>query len=54
MRYLKRWRKPAPYDRNLSPDKLAELVKHAGFMVEESKLIGNDTRAVCLRGKKKE
>ena len=52
IRYMKRFRKPAPYNRNLTPDKLAEIVKQAGFVVEESKLIGKDTKAVCVRGRK--
>ena len=50
-RYLKTWGSPAPFNKNLSPDKLVEIVKEAGFAVEESKLIGKDTKAVCLRGK---
>ena len=50
-RYLKTWGSPAPYNKNLSPDKLVEIVKEAGFMVEESKLIGKDTKAVCLRAR---
>lgn len=52
IRYMKRFRKPTPYGRNLSPDGLAGIVRQAGFVVEESKLIGKDTKAVCLRGKK--
>lgn len=50
-RYLKTWGSPAPYNKNLSPDKLVEIVKEAGFAVEESKLIGKDTKAVCLRAR---
>lgn len=52
IRYMRKFGKPAPYNRNLTPDKLAEIVKQAGFMVEESKLIGSETKAVCLRGKR--
>ena len=51
-RYLKTWGSPALYNKNLSPDKLVEIVKEAGFMVEESKLIGKDTKAVCLRARR--
>ena len=52
MRYLRRFGKPAPCSRNFSPGELAEIVKEAGFMVEESILIGRNTNAVCLRGQK--
>ena len=52
LRYLRRWGMPTPYNRNLSPVKLAVLVKEAGFVVAEAKLIGRDTKAVCLIGQK--
>jgi len=52
IRYMKRFRKPAPYSRNLSTKKLTDMVKQAGFMVEELQLIGKDSKAVCLSGKK--
>jgi hypothetical protein len=51
LRYLKRWGRPA-CSRNFSPDELAAIIKEAGFIVEESKLVEKDTKAVCLRGKK--
>jgi len=51
-RYMKKWRSPAPYSRNFSPNELAEIAKEAGLMVEESKLIGKDTKAVCVRSRK--
>jgi len=51
-RYMRKWRRPAPYNRNLSPDELAQIAKEAGFVVEESKLMGKDTKAVCLMGRK--
>ena len=51
-RYLKKWGKPAPYSRNLTPDELARITRAAGFVVEESRLVGKDTTAVCLRGRK--
>ena len=51
-RYIKKWHSPAPYNRNFSPDELAEIVKEAGFVVEESILIGGNTKAVCLGGRK--
>jgi SAM-dependent methyltransferase len=52
LRYLKKFGSPAPYNRSFSPDGLAQIVEGAGFVVEESGLIGKDTKAVCLRGRK--
>ena len=52
IRYMRKFGKPAPYNKSFSPDKLAGIVKQAGFVVEESRLIGKGTKAVCLRGKK--
>ena len=49
---MKKWHSPAPYSRNFSPDELAGIIKEADFAVEELKLIGKDTKAVCLRGQK--
>ena len=52
IRYMRKFGKPAPYNKSFSPDELAGIVKQAGFVVEESRLIGKGTKAVCLRGKK--
>lgn len=52
IRYMRKFGKPAPYNKSFSPDKLAGIVKQAGFAVEESRLISKGTKAVCLRGKK--
>mgnify|MGYP001027721448 CR=1 FL=1 len=52
IRYIKRYGKPCSYSRNLSPDGLAVPVEEAGFVVEEFKLMGKDTKAVCLIGRK--
>ncbi len=52
VRYIEKFHSPAPYNRLLSPDELAEIAKEAGFAVEETKLIGEDTKAVCLRCRK--
>lgn len=52
IRYLRRYGKPCSYSKNLRPDKLAQIAQEAGFVVEELKLIGNDTKAVCLRGRR--
>ena len=51
-RYMRTWHRPPPHGMNPSPGKLATIVKEAGFVVEESKLLGKDAKAVCLRGKK--
>ena len=51
-RYMKKWHSPAPYNRNFSTDELIELVKKAGFVVEGAKLIGRNTKAVCITGRK--
>jgi hypothetical protein len=50
--YLNKWGSPAPYNESFRPDGLAQIVKETGFVVEESRLIGKDTKAVCLRGRK--
>ena len=52
IRYLRRYGRPCSYGRNLRPEELVGMVREAGFVVEESKLLGEDTKAVCLRGKK--
>ena len=51
-RYIKKWRSPAPYSRNFAPEEVTEIAQEAGFMVEESILIGKDTKAVCVTGRK--
>jgi SAM-dependent methyltransferase len=52
IRFLRRYGGPCSYGRNLKPEELVGMVREAGFVVEESKLLGEDTKAVCLRGKK--
>jgi len=52
IRFLRRYGRPCSYGRNLRPEELVGMVKEAGFVVEESKLLGEDTKVVCLRGKK--
>ena len=51
-RYMRTWHRPPPHGMNPSPGKLATIVKKAGFTVEESKLLGKDTKAVCIRARK--
>ena len=50
-RYLRRFGKPPSYNKNFTPDGVVSIVKEAGFVVEELKLIGKDTKAVCLRAR---
>ncbi len=52
IRYLRRYGRPCSYGRNLRPEELVGIVREAGFVVEESKLLGGDAKAVCVRGKK--
>jgi ABC-2 type transport system ATP-binding protein len=52
IRYMRKFGKPAPYNKSFNPDELAGIVRQAGFVVEESRLVGTETKAVCLRGKK--
>ena len=52
LRYLRKWGLPPSNNESFSPDRLADIAKEAGFVVEESILMGKDTKAVCLRGKR--
>ena len=52
IRYLRRYGRPCWYSKNLRPEELVGMVREAGFAMEESILIGKDTKAVCLRGQK--
>ena len=48
----KKWESPALYSRNFAPEEVTEFAQEAGFTVEESKLIGKDTNAVWVTGRK--
>jgi ubiquinone/menaquinone biosynthesis C-methylase UbiE len=52
IRFVGRYGWPCSYGKNLRPEELVGMVRKAGFVVEESKLLGEDIKAVCLRGKK--
>ena len=52
IRFLKVWGKPPRHIHSISPEKLAALMKNAGFVIEEAKLLGNRTKAVFVTGKK--
>ena len=51
-RYMKKWHSPAPYSRNFAPEEVTEIAQEAGFVIEGAKLLGKDTNAVCVRGRK--
>ena len=50
--YLKKIGEPPSNNKSFSQGELAAMINEAGFAVEETELIGNDTKAVCLTGKK--
>jgi ubiquinone/menaquinone biosynthesis C-methylase UbiE len=53
LRFLKRWGRPPRYaQKGLSPDGLGSLVESAGFKVEQVQLVGDQTRALYLKGRK--
>ena len=52
IRFIRKWGKPPAHYRNLSPDELRSLVERAGFKVEDIHLIGENTRALYLKGRK--
>ena len=54
LHYLRDFGLPPSSAKNLSPDDLIKISEEAGFVVEESKLIGDKLKAVCLRGMKAE
>jgi ubiquinone/menaquinone biosynthesis C-methylase UbiE len=54
IRAIRKWRKPAPHAKgNLSLDELRSMVVSAGFKVEEVQLIGDKTKALYLKGRKR-
>jgi ABC-2 type transport system ATP-binding protein len=53
IRFLRKWGKPLGYFRSFSPDELRSLVEIAGFQVEEIQLIGDKTKALFLKARKR-
>jgi len=53
IRYLRKFGKPPPHSRNLSPDELRALVERAGFKVDEVELMGDRIKAVYLKARKR-
>lgn len=52
LRFIKVWGKPPKHTHIFSPEKLAGLMENAGFAIKEKKLIGNQSKAVFVIGKK--
>ena len=52
-RAMRKFGKPPPHTRNLSPDELCSLVDSAGFQVEEIQLMGDKAKALYLKGRKR-
>ena len=52
LRFLKAWGRPPRHAQSFSPDKLGSLLETAGFVVEKAQLLGNETKAVFIIGKK--
>ncbi len=52
IRYLGKFGIPPKENRIVSPDDLARLLDAAGFLVEESRLVEEETNVVCLRGRR--
>lgn len=54
IRFLRKWKRPSPHSKaKLSPDELRHMVESAGFKVEEVQLMGDKTKALYLRGRKR-
>ena len=54
IRYLRKWGIQPRYARNnLSPDELSSVVGNVDFKVEEVQIVGDKTKALYLRGRKK-
>jgi ABC-2 type transport system ATP-binding protein len=54
IRFLRKWGKPRPYfQTGLSPDHLNPLLEKAGFSVQESQVIGDKSKALYLKARRK-
>jgi ubiquinone/menaquinone biosynthesis C-methylase UbiE len=54
LKYIKKWGRPPRHSRNnLSPDELSSIVENVDFKVEEVQIMGNKTKALYLKGRKK-
>ena len=52
LRFVKSWGKPPSHTHSLSLEKLASMMKDAGFTIQKSKVIGNKTKALYIIGQK--
>ncbi len=52
LRYLRTWGMPPSTGRMLGPVELTDLAQRVGFEVEESTLLGAETKAACLHARK--
>ena len=52
LRYLLAFGPPPSTNRNMRPEDAATMVHDAGFRVEDLVLVGRETRAICLTGRK--
>jgi ubiquinone/menaquinone biosynthesis C-methylase UbiE len=52
LRFIKSWGKPPAHTHSFSPDNLAEMMAHSGFVVETSKVIGTKTKALYIIARK--
>jgi len=52
LRFIKVWGKPPKHTHIFSPERLAGLMENAGFAIKEKKLLGNQSKAVFVIGKK--
>ena len=52
LRFVKSWGKPPAHTHSFSPEDLASMIRDAGFAIETSKLIGSNTKALFIIGRK--
>lgn len=53
VRFVRAWGKPPETARSLSPSDVASMLEQQGFAIEQSKLLGNQTKAIFLVARKK-
>ena len=52
VRFAKTWGKPPSSTHSFSPEDVESMLQQTGFVVEQSKLIGNQTKALFVVGRK--
>ena len=52
LRFVRAWGKPPAHTHSFSPEDLASMMKDAGFSIETSKVIGDNTKALYMIGQK--